>query len=724
MVDERSPQPSPDHDEQALNNALTLAGAGYRIAPVMIRRHSGTGKKLPDYLGRELGTGWDEVATTDPDVIRGWRARFGPNVSFLVACEPSGIVCVDLDLAGGGYQWWAASGLPVSPMTVDTPSGGVHHFWRAPAGGMANSQGRIHAGVDIRGAGGHVFAPGSRVIGDDVRYRLVDALIPAAELPEMPDEIVKVIPERAREPRQHDGQAGRVHDEDWVNRACVTELGKVRAQRPVEGAGFRAVLRGAALMCGRAVAAGLITRDGAERELYDAVSAVWGRPDADDVEWVTTGIDDGIATPWTVVPTVAPGTMPVGELGQATELGATPAVPDSFGEVDPFRHAVETRKAKLRVDHVAAREFARELRAHRPAIVDGIVEDLDDIEPPAMLMSSLIPDESVGFLAGRSGAYKSFLAVSWACSIATGIPWLRRPEFTVMRPSRTLYVAAEGRAGAAGRIRAWEASTGVSRRGALDLYGRPVHLNDVGAAEELAEVIRGRGYRFLVVDTLRRSMPGTEENSATEFGIVFEAVARLRDEYGCGVLLVDHTGHDSNGRNRGTSAKGDDADYVLSASYEGPSRDSGVQRTLTVTKLKDEESAGAWPITLSHVHGQRFPVVTIEAGAVELHARAQWWLEAPPVPDDIRARLNGAATEGRGVETACWVWRALVAVTSDGEGITRTSLARLLAESPGERHGTSEGVIRKALKLLEDVQVAYRDGAARVALDFSARPRQ
>lgn len=58
---------------------------------------------------------------------------------------------------------------------------------------------------------------------------------------------------------------------------------------------------------------------------------------------------------------------------------------------------------------------------------------------------------------------------------------------------------------------------------------------------------------MVIVDTLHRSAPGTEENSATEFGLIFEATAGIRDEYATTTLFTDHTGH-GGGRLCGTSA--------------------------------------------------------------------------------------------------------------------------------------------------------------------------
>lgn len=371
---------------------------------------------------------------------------------------------------------------------------------------------------------------------------------------------------------------------------------------------------------------------------------------------------------------------------------------------DPFELGVTKELYQLRVKDEARRRLNNEKRKHRPSIESGVIDNLDLIEEPTMALGSLIPDESIGFVAGRSGAYKTFLSVSWACCLATGTSWLDDTRFIVRRPLKTLYVAAEGSKGAAARIRAWEARTGISRRGKLQLYPRPIHLNDQSHVDELAEFIEANKYEFLVIDTYHRSAPGTEENSSTDFGVIFEAVARLRDVYGCSTLFVDHTGH-AGERNRGTSAKGDDADYILISSYDGENRGPEVQRSLEVRKLKDEETSGKWPIRLAEVGTNSvlgdppFPVV--EIGEVEkppsdgplslIPGDEGWTREAPDMPHELLQRLINSSDRNRGVKLAEWVWR-LLKWANDPDGMTRADIKHALKEMNGNKPPSSSAL--------------------------------
>jgi len=119
---------------------------------------------------------WPNRCVTDPDTIaRYWRP--GDNIG--IGCKASRIVGIDLDRnhseADGvetftalcekhGQEW-------PRTFTVRTPRGGLHLYYRAPAGrSFGNTSGRIGPGIDTRGNGrdndgGYLIGPGSIVNG-------------------------------------------------------------------------------------------------------------------------------------------------------------------------------------------------------------------------------------------------------------------------------------------------------------------------------------------------------------------------------------------------------------------------------------------------------------------------------------------------------------------------------------------------------------------------------
>ena len=47
---------------------------------------------------------------------------------------------------------------------------------------------------------------------------------------------------------------------------------------------------------------------------------------------------------------------------------------------------------------------------------------------------------------------------------------------------------------------------------------------------------------FVIVDTMARSMTGSDENNAKEMGIFIEACDRIKRDFGCAVMIVHHAG--------------------------------------------------------------------------------------------------------------------------------------------------------------------------------------
>ena len=85
----------------------------------------------------------------------------------------SGVFVLDVDLDPKTLRpsrWWEemifTHGKPTT-MVVRTPSGGWHWYFRQPNDfTVKNSQSAIAPGIDIRGEGGYVLAPGSRIAGE------------------------------------------------------------------------------------------------------------------------------------------------------------------------------------------------------------------------------------------------------------------------------------------------------------------------------------------------------------------------------------------------------------------------------------------------------------------------------------------------------------------------------------------------------------------------------
>jgi hypothetical protein len=230
--------------------------------------------------------------------------------------------------------------------------------------------------------------------------------------------------------------------------------------------------------------------------------------------------------------------------------------------------------------------------------------DLLDLPQPEPLLNNTLDRGTVAVVAGYTGTLKSFVVLSWACNLDTGVGWEgRRPYGT--RP--VLYIAAEGASGLENRISAWESAhrAKVTR---LQVIPQPVNLLDAEQLSLLENVVSTSdfGYDLIVIDTLARCLVGGDENSARDVGMAVDAAFRLRDASGGGtVLLVHHAGKDRTNI-RGSSALEAAADTVYLA--EGDATHVRLKRTKRKDGLLEDE-----------LHLRFRPIPGTGSGVVESH---------------------------------------------------------------------------------------------------------
>lgn len=218
------------------------------------------------------------------------------------------------------------------------------------------------------------------------------------------------------------------------------------------------------------------------------------------------------------------------------------------------------------------------------------VDELRAIPPPSWLVSGILTD---GFTVvyGPSGAKKSFLALDWACSVATGRSWFGKQ--TLHQPA--VYVSGEGGGGMSQRIDAW-ATDRAAKPTFLYTINYGVRLMEPYQVDYLAEDVHAVGAGLLVVDTLARSMAGGDENSAGDMGLVVSRLDRIRMEYGCAIVVVHHSGKDPT-QERGSSALRAASDAVVRV--DSPQGTPEVD--VTCEKQKDAQEFYPWMLKLKTV---------------------------------------------------------------------------------------------------------------------------
>jgi AAA domain len=283
------------------------------------------------------------------------------------------------------------------------------------------------------------------------------------------------------------------------------------------------------------------------------------------------------------------------------------------------------------------------------------------------------------------------------------VPWAGRR--VVQAPA--IYIAAEGAAGLRKRKIGWE----LAHDGLPDNV--PFHLIEVapnlgagiGDLKELIASIEAAGIKpgAIAIDTVAQSMGLGDENNT---GMVqFAAnITALANHFGCLVAAVHHVGLGDEKRLRGHSSFLGALDVsILSERKEG-----ALSATLTVMKLKDEESAQKFTIHLARVvigkdsDGEDVStliVESVESGATE-GAKAPQAKAIPRTQRLLIAMVEQAISEE---ETAKMIRPfadgPLVKAVSD-ETVRRRYYARIAENArPGEdNQKLRNSAVRDALK--------------------------
>lgn len=188
------------------DQVLEYTGRGWRLFPCVPNEK------------RPLVSDWQRLATTDLVELAGFWHKW-PRANVAVACGPSELVVVDVDVHGDvdGSRSWSdlvdVLGVDVERTLSDrTPRGGVHRFYHSAA--VHRCRVGVRPGVDVRADGGYVLLPPSTVGGGC--YRWVD---PTADVLELPGALADVIDARPLIPTMPTTAAGSVGLEFWYSRA-------------------------------------------------------------------------------------------------------------------------------------------------------------------------------------------------------------------------------------------------------------------------------------------------------------------------------------------------------------------------------------------------------------------------------------------------------------------------------------------------------------------------
>jgi hypothetical protein len=225
------------------------------------------------------GLKWRDLSTRDPATIEGWFARW-PDALPGVDLAKSGHLVIDGDRHGGpdgvtfAEELFAEHGVDAAAVpTVLTPGNGKHFWFANCAPPLGNSDKPVRdKGINVRGAGGYVIAPGTRLpdgrlydgdgVLDAVRNGALPRLSPAIEALLRPKE----------EPKANGGAAPAGRREESYAQASLNGLAEqLGTMSPNTGRNIE--LNNAAMRMGHMVGADWCARAAVEERLFEAAVA-------------------------------------------------------------------------------------------------------------------------------------------------------------------------------------------------------------------------------------------------------------------------------------------------------------------------------------------------------------------------------------------------------------------------------------------------------------------
>lgn len=209
----------------------------------------------------------------------------------------------------------------------------------------------------------------------------------------------------------------------------------------------------------------------------------------------------------------------------------------------------------------------------RPAATGLLsIEDIEAMPPPEWLIDGLLPAQGLIIPYGPPKVGKTFVVLSMGLHIAAGKDWCGRK----VRQGVVIYIAGEGLGGLALRIKAMRQEYGIPADAPFYVRPKAVNFRDPQAVADLIAIARetaaGRPIALVVVDTLARAMPGVDENSAQEVGIVIASCDMVKEQLRCAVAPIHHTGKDQERGMRGSNAIHGAVDTTLRIKAAGDRR--------------------------------------------------------------------------------------------------------------------------------------------------------
>jgi hypothetical protein len=178
--------------------------------------------------------------------------------------------------------------------------------------------------------------------------------------------------------------------------------------------------------------------------------------------------------------------------------------------------------------------------------------ELAKLPKPEPLIEGWLDLRTMAVMIGDTGTSKTFTALGWAASVATGVDWL---GYSVCcGPFPVIYVVGEGAGGLDDRLAAWEAAHNFGRPipdGQLIILRQPASMTNEKFWKQLTALAIERGARLLIFDTFSSLAPDADET--TDAAPTVRSLGDLATTVDGTTVLVHHTGWAEKRRARGGS---------------------------------------------------------------------------------------------------------------------------------------------------------------------------
>ena len=209
------------------------------------------------------------------------------------------------------------------------------------------------------------------------------------------------------------------------------------------------------------------------------------------------------------------------------------------------------------------------------------------------LIKGLVPREGLVVFWGPPKCGKSFLVFDMALHVALG--WEYRDRRVTQ--GAVVYVACEGAAGFRTRVEAFRQRS-LDKETDVPFFLIPDNINLVAdhyaLVESVSTAVGGASVVAVVLDTLNRSIQGSESNDA-DMSAYIRAADAIRSTFRCAVVIIHHCGLDGT-RPRGHTSLSGAVDAQIAVK-----KDDAGTIAATVELMKDGPDGATWASRLEVV---------------------------------------------------------------------------------------------------------------------------